>query len=221
MASTTSKYSRSMFAKRKTSDIQRLAAQYQKQSTGLTGEYETAYAGYQKQASEQLAPFEQAMRQYQEVENPAYESSKSAYEEKLKQFNESLSNFKPKTKVDAPFKLGGDIFKGTIEQIWNVDGKKLNSMNLPKEYFAELAPKGTKDRFYDLYKDNPVPTFTEKAPSAPTVPVAPKIDPFNEEPFTRKREELQTTYQRELAERKSARLGAARRGSTRPMLQGE
>jgi hypothetical protein len=210
-----------MFAKRKTSDIQRLAAQYQKQSTGLTGEYETAFAGYQKQASEQLAPFEQAMKQYREVENPAYESAKTAYEERLNKFNEALSGFQPKTKINAPFKLGGDIFKGEIEQIWNVDGKKISTKNLPSGYSAELAPKGTKDRFYDLYKDNPVPTFTEKAPSAPTVPTAPKIEEFNEEPFARRREELQTTYQRELAERKSARLGAARRGSTRPMLQGE
>ena len=221
MASTTSKYNRTLFARRKTSDIQRLATQYQKQATGLTGEYETAFAGYQKSSAEQLAPFEQAMRQYQEVENPAYESAKSAYEQRLKQFNESLSNFQPKTKVSAPFKLGGDLLKGTVEQIWNIDGGKISSNKLPSGYSVEVAPKGTKDRFYDLYKDNPVPTFSEKAPSAPTAPTAPKIDPFNEEPFTRRREELQTTYQRELAERKSARLGAARRGSTRPMLQGE
>jgi hypothetical protein len=111
MASTKSKYNQTLFARRKTSDIQRLASQYQKQATGLTGEYETAFADYQKKSSEQLAPFEQAMKQYQEVENPAYESAKSAYEERLKQFNESLSNFQPKTKVDAPFKLGGDILK--------------------------------------------------------------------------------------------------------------
>jgi hypothetical protein len=219
MASTTSKYKQTLFARRKTSDIQRLATQYQKQATGLTGEYETAFAGYQKQASEQLAPFEQAMKQYQEVDNPAYESSKSAYEQRLKEFNESLSNFQPKTKVDAPFKFGGDI--KSIEQIWNIDGGKISSNKLPSGYSIEVAPKGTKDRFYDLYKDNPVPTFSEKAPSAPTAPTAPKIEAFNEEPFTRRREELQTTYQRELAERKSARLGAARRGSTRPMLQGE
>jgi len=168
-----------------------------------------------------LAPFEQAMKQYQEVDNPAYESAKSAYEEKLKQFNESLTNFQGKTKVDAPFTLKADFQKGTAEQIWNIDGQKISTKNLPSGYSYEVAPKGTKDRFYDLYKDNPVPTFTEKAPSAPTAPTAPKIDPFNEEPFTQKRQELQTTYQRELAERKSARLGAARRGSTRPMLQGE
>jgi len=221
MASTTSKYSRTMFARRKTSDIQRLATQYQKQATGLTGEYETAFAGYQKSAAEQLAPFEQAMKQYQEVENPAYESAKSAYEQRLNAFNESLSNFQPKTKIDAPTQLKLDLLRGDLEQIWNIDGKKISTKNLPSGYSAEVAPKITGQKFYDLYKDNPVPTFTEKAPSAPTVPTAPKIEEFNEEPFARRREELQTTYQRELAERKSARLGAARRGSTRPMLQGQ
>lgn len=219
MASTKSKYNQTLFARRKTSDIQRLASQYQKQATGLTGEYETAFADYQKKSSEQLAPFEQAMKQYQEVENPAYESAKSAYEQRLNAFNESLSNFQPKTKIDASFELAGGG-RGELYQIWNIDGKKISSKNLPSGYSAEVAPKGTKNRLYDLYKDNPVPTFSEKAPSAPTAPTAPKIEAFNEEPFARRREELQTTYQRELAERKSARLGAARRGSTRPMLQG-
>ena len=220
MASTKSKYNQTLFARRKTSDIQRLASQYQKESTGLTGEYETAFAGYQKNVAEQLAPFEQAMKQYQEVDNPAYESAKSAYEERLNRFNESLANFQPKTKIDAPFTFGGDVFKGTIEQIWNVDGKKISTKNLPSGYSAEVAPKGTKDRFYDLYKDNPVPTFSEKAPKAPTAPLAPTVEEFNEEPYTKRRQELQTTYQRELAERKSARLGAAKRESSRPMLQG-
>ena len=218
MASTKSKYNQTLFARRKTSDIQRLANQYQKESTGLTGEYETAFAGYQKNVAEQLAPFEQAMKQYQEVDNPAYESAKSAYEERLNRFNESLANFQPKTKIDAPFTFGGDL--KSIEQIWTVDGRKISSAKLPSGYSTEPAPKGTKDRFVDLYKDNPVPTFSEKAPRAPTAPLAPTVEEFNEEPYTKRRQELQTTYQRELAERKSARLGAARRESSRPMLQG-
>ncbi len=203
-----------MFAKRKTSDIQRLAKQYQTQSTGLTGEYETAFAGYQKSAAEQLAPFEQAMRQYQEVDNPAYESSKSAYEKKLDQFNTSLREYK----ANPTERIQNQKWVGSRGNFFDIEGVRysLNVFNAPKDISVKYE-----GGIPVAYRDKQIPTFTDKAPSAPTAPTAPKIDPFNEEPFTRKREELQTTYQRELAERKSARLGAARRGSTRPMLQGE
>ena len=110
MASTTSKYNQTLFARRKTSDIQRLASQYKKESTGLTGEYETAYSQYQKSTAEKLAPFEQAMKQYQEVDMPKYESSASAYRQRLDEFNQQLSEYKTnpsKVKKEA-FKIIGD-----------------------------------------------------------------------------------------------------------------
>jgi len=194
MASTTSKYSRTMFAKRKTSDIQRLAKQYQSQSTGLTGEYETAFADYQKKTSEQLAPFEQAMRQYQEVDNPAYEAATERYNQEFENYNQEFENYKSAFSEWQKKPYTTEIKKSAS------GGKYLREIPIPKPTFNKEAPS---------------------APSAPTAPTAPKIEAFNEEPFARRREELQTTYQRELAERKSARLGAARRGSTRPMLQGE
>lgn len=210
-----------MFTRRKTSDIQRLAKQYQSQSTGLTGEYETAYAGYQKNVTEQMAPFEQAMRQYQEVDNPSYERAKSAYEEKLTNFKSELESIGNNSQnKEGPF---FKVISGDDRGKYILVAGKTQKQYAPNEVFESYA-KGLQDdgtgNFYKI-TEKKVPTFSEKPPSAPTAPTAPKIDPFNEEPFTKKREELETTYQRELSERKSARLGAARRGSTRPMLQGE
>jgi hypothetical protein len=173
-----------MFAKRKTSDIQRLATQYQKQSTGLTGEYETAFAGYQKNVAEQMLPYEEQMKQYREVASPAYEAETERYNQEFENYKGALSAWEEK-----PY---------TTEIKKSASGGK---------YLREIPI--------------PMPTFNKKAPSAPTSPKAPEVGKFDEAPFEQRRQELQTTYQRELAERKSARLGAARRGSTRPMLQGE
>lgn len=204
---------------RKGSDLTRLAEQFKKNIEASTGEYESAFSAYQKQREEAMAPYEVASKEYREIQMPAYESAKAAYEERLNKFNEALSNFQSKTKVSAPFKLGGDIFKGEIEQIWNVDGKKISTKNLPSGYSAELAPKGTKDRFYDLYKDNPVPTFSERAPSAPSAPQAPQIAGFDETQFEQKRGQIQQEFQREVGERKGARLAVVGRKGSRPLMQ--
>ena len=212
------KYQKRMMT-RKSSDLTRLAEQFKKNIEASTGEYESAFSAYQQQTEEALAPYEAASKQYREIQMPAYESAKAAYEERLNKFNEALSGFQEKTKIDAPFKLGGDIFKGTIEQIWNVDGKKISTKNLPSGYSAELAPKGTKDRFYDLYKDNPVPTFSERAPSAPSAPQAPQVAGFDETKFEQKRGQLQQEFQREVGERKGARLAVVGRKGARPLMQ--
>lgn len=204
---------------RKGSDLTRLAEQFKKNIEASTGEYESAFSAYQKQREEAMAPYEVASKEYREIQMPAYESAKAAYEERLNKFNEALSNFQSKTKVSAPFKLGGDLLKGTVEQIWNIDGGKISSNKLPSGYSIEVAPKGTKDRFYDLYKDNPVPTFSEKAPSAPSAPQAPQIAGFDETKFEQKRGQIQQEFQREVGERKGARLAVVGRKGSRPLMQ--
>jgi hypothetical protein len=212
------KYQKRMMM-RKGSDLTRLAEQFKKNIETSTGEYESAFSAYQKQREEAMAPYEVASKEYREIQMPAYESAKAAYEERLNKFNEALSNFQSKTKVSAPFKLGGDLLKGTVEQIWNIDGGKISSNKLPSGYSIEVAPKGTKDRFYDLYKDNPVPTFSERAPSAPSAPQAPQIAGFDETKFEQKRGQIQQEFQREVGERKGARLAVVGRRGSRPLMQ--
>lgn len=206
---------------RKSSDLTRLAEQFKKDIEKSTGEYESAFAGYQKQREEAMAPYEIASKQYKEIQMPAYESAKAAYEEKLNKFNEALSGFQPKAKIEAPFRLSLDLLnpKKAPEQIWTIDGKKISSSNLPEGYSVEVAPAGTKNRFYDLYKDNPVPTFSEKAPSAPSAPQAPQIAGFDETQFEQKRTQLQQGFQREVGERKGARLAVVGRRGARPLMQ--
>jgi hypothetical protein len=183
MASTLKKYQQTLFAKRKTSDIQRLAAQYQKQDIGLTGEYETAFANYEKNLAEQMLPYEEQMRQYKEVASPAYEAATEKYNQDFENYKGALAAWEEK-----PY----------TEEIRRSSGGSKAVYQTPI----------------------PMPKFNKKAPKAPTAPTAPTITEFDDAPFQQRKEELKTTYQRELSERKSARLGATRRQSSRPMLQG-
>lgn len=203
---------------RKQSDLTRLSEQYKKNIEAMTGQYESEFSAYQKQRDELMAPYEAAVKQYKETQIPEYEAAAASYQQRLENFNQALANFQPKTKVDAPFSLGGDIKQ--LTQIWNVDGQQIRSNSLPPGYSIEVAPKGTKNRFYDLYKDNPVPTFSEKEPTAPTAPTAPDVPAFDQSKFEQQKTELQTGYQREVGERKGARLATVSRKVARPLLGG-
>ena len=203
---------------RKQSDLTRLSEQYKKNIEAMTGQYESEFSAYQKQRDELMAPYEAAVKQYKEVQIPQYESATASYQQRLENFNQALANFQPKTKVDAPFSFGGDI--KNIVQVWNVDGKKISSGNLPPGYSIQASGSKSLDRFYDLYRDNPVPTFSEKAPTAPTAPEAPDIPAFDQSKFEQQKTELQTGYQREVGERKGARLATVSRKVARPLLGG-
>ena len=205
---------------RKNSDLTRLSQQFGKDIGSTTSAYEKAFGDYQKQRDELMAPYDAAVKNYQDVLYPQYEQASANYKTKLEQFNNSLSNFQAKTKVDAPFQLKLDLLKGTAEQIWNIDGQKISTKNLPSGYSTETPPKGTKDRFFDLYKDNPVPTFSDKAPSAPSRPEAPVITPFDDTTFKKQSQDLQAGFTRDLGSRKASRLNVIGRKSSRPLMGG-
>ncbi len=205
---------------RKNSDLTRLSQQFGKDIGASTSAYEKAFGDYQKQRDELMAPYDTAVKNYQDVLYPQYEQASSNYKTKLEQFNNSLSNFQAKTKVDAPTQLKLDLLRGNLEQIWTIDGKKISTKNLPSGYSAEVAPKITGEKFYDLYKDNPVPTFSDKAPSAPSRPEAPVIAPFDDTTFKKQSQELQSGYSRDLGERKASRLNVIGRKSSRPLMGG-
>jgi hypothetical protein len=214
-----SEYQKRMMV-RKNSDLTKLSSQFGKDVNASTSAYEKAFGDYQKQSDELMAPYNTAVKNYQDVLYPQFEQATSNYKTQLEQFNNSLANFQPKSIVNAPFTLKADLQKGTAEQIWNIDGKSISTKNLPSGYSYEVAPKGTKNRFYDLYKDNPVPTFSDKAPSAPSRPEAPVIPPFDDTTFKKQSADLQSGFSRDLGSRKAARLNVIGRKSSRPLMGG-
>jgi hypothetical protein len=72
---------------------------------------------------------------------------------------------------------------------------------------------------FTLRNLEPQPTFNRERPPEPVAPTAPKIDEFDSSQFDQRRAQLQEGFQREVAERKGARLSAVRRRS-RTLLSG-
>jgi hypothetical protein len=109
--------------------------------------------------------------------------------------------------------VGRTIGGGKRGFMYEIEGQRYSERaGLPEGYSV--------DANQNLYKDRPIPKFTEKAPMAPTAPTMPELGEFDTSAFQAKRGEAETTFKREVAERRAARLGAVGRRATRPMLQG-
>lgn len=213
---------------RRMSDIERLAREYSKNVESMTSQYQQSYAAYQKDVAAKMAPYETAVEQYK-TGMANYEAQAKAYQRKLSAYQKALEDFPTSegTKIGSSFAGGkqGDVFR--------IDGN-IYSVNaeLPVNYYSKPVYETAisyprhggptpyqKLVRYDLYKKTPPKEFTEEAPVAPTAPTKPEIAPFDQSQFEAKGKELGKTFQREVGERKSARLGAVGRRMARPMLQ--
>jgi hypothetical protein len=215
---------------RRMSDIERLAQQYSKDVRAMGSQYQTSFADYQKQVSAQMAPYESALEKYK-VDMSAYQSQAAAYQQRLDSYQKALQDFP----TSEGTKVGVSRTGGKQGSVFNIDGA-IYSVNaeLPVNYYSKpvyetkyqqvrhstgLQPYQALVR-HDLYKKTPPEKFTEEAPRAPSAPTKPEIAEFDQSDFEAKSKELGQTYQRELGERKSARLAAVSRSSRRPLLQG-
>lgn len=180
-------------ARRSTSDIERLAKQYQSNIEALTGEYQTAFTGYQAGVAEKMKPFEAQMATYKESLLPTYEAQKAAYQKQLDDYNAVLAE---------------------IEK---------NPVTARTERVVTGATWYGKKKYGDItvYEPREIPKFTETAPALPAVPVAPEIEKFDEGEFGTKRAAAESTFKREVGERRAAKIGAVSRKMTRPLIAGE
>lgn len=180
-------------ARRGTSDVERLAAQFRQGINLLTGQYETAFGQYQKQRAEQMVPFEQEMERYKSVAMPAYEAAAAQYQQALDAYNAQLKA------------IEADPVTARTERVMvgrNWYGKK---------QYENVT-------FYD---PKPIPKFEAVRPTAPAAPTAPKLAEFDAAPFEQKKKTLQEDYSREVGERRASRMSVATRRSARPLLQGD
>lgn len=212
---------------RKNSDLTRLAEQYKKNIEASTSEYESAFAKYQQERDAAMAPYEAAVKQYKDVQMPAYEAAAAAYQQRLDAFNQKLSAYESDT-GGQELVMPGDknvrfTQKGNASTAYaTINNRDYFMHELPEGYSAKRITQPSGRITFELYKPKergPVPTFSEKAPSAPQAPTAPQIAGFDETQFQQKREQLQTDFQRETGERKGARLGAVGRRGSRPLMQ--
>lgn len=212
---------------RKNSDLTRLAEQFKKNIETSTGEYESAFAAYQKNVAEQMAPYEAASKQYKEIQMPAYESAKAAYEQKLNKFNAQLEELErnptqPKESFKVVQAYPGGVWSlqptGVNDVIFITDAALFDRVK-KGEYTKSGGSSIKRGDVIYTQESKPVPTFSEKAPSAPQAPQVPKIVGFDETQFEQKRGQLQQEFQREVGERKGARLAVVGRKGARPLMQ--
>jgi len=230
-------YQKKMAARRSTSDIGRLAQQYQQQIAAVTGEQESAYGQYEKDVVSKMAPYESAVSEYQK-KYATYEGEASSYRKQLSDYQAKLQAFEKAgpTYTTIPvnrIKIGEQMIDvGTNVPIfrYEIEGKSYTNLSeIQSKYetvmgWIDVPTRQGSRKIPELdavKKLNPAPTpFTGTAPTAPTAPVKPVVGEFNPEPFKEKQVMAEQTFKREVGERKAARLGAVSRKATRPLLGG-
>ena len=186
-------------ARRSTSDIDRLAKQYKSSVDAMTGQYQTAFAGYQAGVAEKMKPYEAELATYKDSLLPTYDTQKAAYQEKLTKYNAYMAELEkdPVTPVTA--------YKEVKKARFGLFG--LLGYDTTQEPFTVYAPK-------------PIPKFTETAPTPPPIPVSPTVEKFDSSQFDANKTEAESTFKREIGERRAAKLGAVSRRGSRPLLSG-
>ena len=207
--------------RRRSSDIDRLAQQYQKDIAALAGDYEQSFMGTQAEREKQMQPYNLAAEQYRMEAMPAYERQLQDFQKRIGDYQGSLAEIEKNPfeaqKIPGSFRYQNIKKAGSADPYeWGyvIDGTWRSARALPEGYVEE------KEGGSFALKKKAIPTFTEKAPTAPTAPEMPELAGFDETKFQTRRGELESTFKREVGERKAARLGAVSRRSARPMLQG-
>jgi len=221
---------------RRMTDIDRLADQYKKNVEAITGEYQQSFGAFQAEQTKKMEPYNVAAEQYKTAMGE-YETQAQSYRNKLTAYQKAIEDFPTSAgeKANVPTRvIRGNTF-------YTIGGVQYPKTDLPANYFiadvmgevpetvrqgqgrgARNVPTGrmvTAKVGEELRVRTPPGAFSEKMPTAPTAPTMPELGEFDASTFQAKRGEAETTFKREVAERKAARLGAVGRRATRPMLQ--
>jgi len=214
-------------ARRTSSDLDRLAAQFRSGVDSITTKYQKAFGTYQQTVAEKMAPFEAAVANYQTKDMPAYEEALAKYRKQLDAYNAQIKDIEANPyqsfKYRVEYGKQGTLYKeattGKLVDDFLSSVTSDRYGDLPQIPGQGAYDKATKT--YTAYYTRKVPeAFTEKAPAAPQAPQAPDIGAFDSSAFESKKAELQSAFTREVGERRAAKLGAVGRRSARPMLQG-
>lgn len=218
-----------------TADYEKAFSQYQEDIATKMVPYESAMEQYRA-----------AMPEY-EKQAAAYTQRLNEYQSRMQAYNEALDLYSSRAKrfslpVGELFNEPGKLYVTTAR-----GGDSSRQANLALRAFG-LNPEGTHGYFFkfnpDLYEYQQTASsrggttgvlykrggaypgefteqFTEAAPTAPQAPGAPpKIAEFDASQFEARRGQLESEFQRELGERRSAKKRAVSRGGARPLLQG-
>jgi hypothetical protein len=193
-------------------DIARLSSQYQSQLSSLTPEYESLFA-----------------RKQSALEAGAQKTSE--YTKKLEEFNKQLAEYQKNPRQNLTFGRGvmaspdaGPNVK--IQPNKQYDWRSQTMYRIPELNNDYYTPYALEQLGYEVnanaagtlaeaFKRNEMPKFTEEAPEGVDLSAFEKETAALEE----KKSTFKQGFDREVAERKSGRLGAiSQRSQSRPML---
>ena len=183
------KFQKAFQARRKTSELSRLTKQFQEQTSGLLGEYQVESAGKMAEYEKQSADYQNLMKNYQS---------------KLESYQAD-----PYTWTETPIVQVRDAKAGrNVEGIQLPSGARYKLSNL-EEQGIPFKREGSKGFIGTL----------AQAPEAPDIQAPTSPDVGMSEEIAAKKKSLSSDYEREIAERKAARVGSvAKRAQSRPML---
>lgn len=167
----------------------------------------------------------------------AYEQQAAAYRERLNAFQTSLRDFETNLEREAAAENAVNqeqrvtktvpIGSGLVAQV-RAEAERLGAAaNVPTG--GVVAQVRAELERLERVNKRVVPTFTEQPPAPPSVAMPtpptppgapPNIPALDTSPFEAKRGELETTFKREVGERKAAKQNVVMRRMSRGMLQG-
>lgn len=230
MASAPTIYQRKQAARRATADIERLAKTYQSGLFDVVQQQQNAFTGWQAQSDRAMAPYVASVNQYTNVAFPAYQSQVAQYNQTMASYEQQAAAYRARlnafqaslAEVEAnPLQQVATGRQGGRQTYFTIDGRNLSPVQAQQ---AGYTVQGNV-----AYTQRAVPTFSEQAPtppaiSMPTPPEPPGAPPsvpgFDSAPFAAKRGELESTFKREVGERKAAKQNVVMRRVNRGMLQG-
>lgn len=170
-------------ARRTGSDVTRLASSFKMQTGALADQYQSEFAKYQQMVAEKMAPYQAAVADYQSRLEPAYQTELTAY-------NERLANFQQQLAAISADPVTERVQREVVGRKWY--GKKI---------YGDVT----------YFDPKPIPEFKDKAPELPNLPTAPEVQAFDSTALETKGKQLQSDFNREIGERRAARMGAVQR----------
>lgn len=222
-------YQKKLALRRSTSDIERLAKQYQQEIAGITGEYESQFAAYSAQAAEKEGTFNVAKKAY-DTKYASYLDQLAAYNESMNKYSGDISSYLDKSAASQERVIDLPKGRGNVAY-FDIGGQRVDPItvkNNPTKYGFEYVVTPFEAGFRGTNKWVVKPLMTETEPVAPTAPgkftepapEIPQIGDFDASQFEAKKSQAEQTLKREIGERKAAKIGAISRKATRPLLGG-
>lgn len=199
---------------RKNKNLFELVNQYKNSSNALTGEYEKSFTDYTAKRAETMKPYEAAMVQYNSA-SESYKTQAEAYKARLQSHQATLAEISKNPYQQVGYYLTHNDGSANYRDVVIEGVGRFREDRLPSNVIDVVENNQRK-----IYKKRAIPQFKEAAPVAPIAPEAPVIEEFDKASFDQRRAELDTSYKRELGERRASRSNAVGRKQARPLLQG-